>query len=456
MRISTLLCLLIPLHLGCSSHPIEGIAATDTVKNPVLSAPVDVVRDEHGVPHIYGQNPGDLAFAEGYVMAQDRLVQMDLARHSAAGTLSELVGDISPSVIDSDIQMRVHHFSSTAASMWKTVQASAQPDDQQTVQMLTKFAAGVNAYVADLNSGKYALPSAFVLLYVPSSFQEWQPADSLLLGLLQAYSLSYDSDSEIYRTQLEALAATTFDNSTNPSNAARKGIAQDFEILAPVDPTYTLPGIDKWTGMNGDTTRASLDNDLRDSDGNLLALLRAAAHNEHGQGHDALVNPGVGSNNWVISPSLSATGHAMVANDTHLSLSNPPVFYLVHLVSRGTPALDVMGVQFPGIPGVILGMNEHVAWGSTVNYIDVTDVYQETVVPCDSSTAPCVMFNGAKVPLVERDEVIKVGRYGTISHSITAVLWDVPQHGPIIPRIDPDTHLTEALDVQTTGGSELR
>jgi penicillin amidase len=442
--------------VGCSGHPIDGLAQTDQIKNPALGAPVDVVRDQWGIPHIYGQTPADCAFAEGYVMAQDRLVQMDLARHLAAGRLAELVGEQSPSVIDTDIQMRVHHFTATAQSMWQSVQASSQADDQQTAKMLTSFAAGVNQYVADLQSGKYSEPPALDFIYNPSTFVQWQPADSLLLGVLQAYELAYDT-SDLDRTNLDLTAVMIFDNAANPNLAARKGIAKDFQILAPQDPTYTLPaatgnGVDQWTGMNGDTTTASR---LPDGDGNLVAALQAAMHNERDQGHNGVTRAGIGSNNWVIAPSLSKTGHAMVANDTHLSLSNPSTFYLVHFVARGTPYVDVMGVQFPGIPGVILGMNEHVAWGSTVNQIDVTDVYQETVVPCDQSGAPCVLFNGNKVALVERDETINIGSYGNVHSSIVAKLWDVPQHGPIIPRIDATTHLTQALNIQPNGGSEL-
>jgi penicillin amidase len=229
--------------------------------------------------------------------------------------------------------------------------------------------------------------------------------------------------------------------------AARKGIGEDFQLLAPMDKTYTLPT--GWTGMGGDTSTAS-----RENDPSLMPLFEAARMSVRGVGHDNQVNPTVGSNNWVIGPGMSSTGHVMVANDTHLDLSNPAIFYLSHLVSRGDTKLDVMGVQFPGIPGVILGMNEHVAWGSTVNNIDVTDVYQETVVPCDSGGGPCVMFNGQKVALVPRTETFDVGRFGQIVNTITVTLYDVPQHGPIIPRITMvngmSTHGVEPL-----GTSEL-
>jgi penicillin amidase len=429
---------------GCSSHPIRDIPQTDVVKNPALSAEVDVVRDQWGIPHIYGQSPADVAFAQGYVMAEDRLIQMDLARHKAAGTLSELLGDVAPSVIDGDIQMRVHHLRATVEAAWQTLSASTDDQDRVIARMLTSFAAGVNAYIADLQSQRYTLPPALAFLYDPQTVKPWTEVDSLLLGQLQAFSLSFDADSEIFRTQMLAAATQKFDQATNPALSARKGLGEDLDILQPVDPTYSLPS--GWTGVNGDGTTASAS---RVPDQSLLALYAAARATVRGIGHDNLVHPSVGSNNWVVGPQLSASGHAMVANDTHLELSNPPIFYLVHLMASGEPSLDVMGVQFPGIPGVILGMNEHVAWGSTVNNIDITDVYQETVVPCDGGGGPCVMFNGAKVPLVPRPESFDVGRFGQISRTVTVTLYDVPHHGPIIPRITVD-HAVEPL-----GSSEL-
>jgi penicillin amidase len=430
---------------GCSGHPIGEIPATDTVTNAALGGGVDVVRDEWGIPHIYGATEADVAFAQGYVTAQDRLMQMDLTRHSAAGTLAELLGDLSPALIDSDIQMRAHHFTQTCTQAWQTLSSSTDPQDQTATKMLTSFAAGVNAYIADLQSQKFTLPPALVFLYDPQTIKPWTEIDSLLVGQRLVFELSYDANSDIFRSQLDAAAKLQFDDSNVPALAARKGIADDFDILAPVDPTYTLPS--GWTGMNGDSSRASRDADDGRGAAALLALYGADRRSVAGMGHDHQLNPSLGSNNWIVGPQLSASGHVMVANDTHLSLQNPPIFYLVHLVARGK--LDAMGVQFPGLPGVILGMNEHVAWGATVNNIDVTDVYQESIVTCDDGKSPCVVFNGGKVPLTPRTESINVGRFGQILNTLTVTLYDVPHHGPIIPRVAAD-HTVEPL-----GSSEL-
>jgi penicillin amidase len=433
---------LLGLFLGaaCSSksNPIEDVPVTDTVHNASVSAPVEVVRDEWGVPHIYGRSPDDVAWAEGYVMAADRLFVMDLARRKADGTLSELLGELDASVVDIDIQARVHHMRATVEAGWEMLQASADPADQVAARMLTKFAAGVNAYVAALQRHDQSLPSAIAFLYDPQTFRPWTEVDSLLLGQLQAFLLGFDSDSDIYRTQLEAAARTQFDQGSELGRLARAGIGADLANPTPVDRTYTLP--DGWA-FASDGRRAARQEEPVDA-----ALLPAARQTVRGMGHDAQTFPTVGSNNWVVGPGLSASGNVLVANDTHLDLANPPTFYMVHLKSTGSEKLDVMGVQFAGIPGVILGMNEHVCWGATVNYIDVTDVYREKVVACDGSTAPCVEWKGGKVPLVARTEEIKVGHFGTLDASLTRTvqLWDVPHHGPIIPRITAD-HAVEAL-----------
>ncbi|HZS41154.1 MAG TPA: penicillin acylase family protein [Polyangia bacterium] len=435
VRRTLLLVLLIP---ACSSSPIAAIPQVDKVVNPALSSAVDVVRDEQGIPHIYGQTLPDVAFVEGYLMGEDRMVQMDLVRHAADGTLAELAGDLSASLIDRDINMRLHHLRSTSEQTFATLQASSDPTDKLLVQTLTSFAAGVNAYIADLQSNRYSLPGALALAYDPSTTKPWTEVDSILIGRLITFQLSFDADSEIARSALDAASLAIFDNAQDPAHALRRGIARDLERLQPLDPTYTFPG-DFSTLMSARETPLGTD---------ALALLTADRPAVYDLGDDHWLHPAIGSNNWVIGPALSATGHTMVANDPHLGLQNPATFWLVHLVvSGGAQPVDVMGVQFPGAPGVILGMNQHVAWGATVSNIDVTDVYSETIVACGNS--PCVMFKGAPVPLVPRTEMFGVGRFGQILRTQTVTFYDVPHHGPIVPRIKAD-HTLEPL-----GSTEL-
>ncbi|HUB07113.1 MAG TPA: penicillin acylase family protein [Myxococcales bacterium] len=432
---------------------LESVTLQQTFTASSLTAPVDVVRDTWGNPHIYGSNLSDIAYVQGYMMAHDRLIEMDLARHEADGSLASIIGAASPSALAQDIGMRAYHLRTQAEANWAALQASSDPTDKLLVGALTAYAAGVNAYWSDLSAGMYTLPVDYAVVYQASSFIQWQPEDSLLLGELFAYELGFDASDEIEATQVATASDLTFDGGD-----PRAGFGDDIQTVAPVDPTTTIAG---WPPLIGDTTSASREPhgvhrkagqgpnlQLLDQDRRALASLE---HLEAGHGH--------GSNNWVVGPSLSATGHAMVANDTHLNLDNPATFWISHMVDRGADvALNVMGEQFPGVPAVTLGVNQHAAWGATVSFIDVTDVYQETITPCPEDAGPCSFFDGGPNPLVEDPETFQIGYLGTIDSSVTLDLWQVPQHGPIIPRVqfDAQGNVTGvAAPGSLPGGQEL-
>jgi penicillin amidase len=473
-----------------------GLPLTETLSAPSLSAPVTVVRDQYGIPHIYGETLADVTYAEGYISASDRLVEMDLARHQAEGTLTELLGGLSPSVLQMDIGMRMHHLVTTAQASWTQLQASTDPNDIALAASITAYAAGINAYVADVGSGKVTFPT---IGYTPASFTPWTEVDSIALGFFQAFELVFDADTEISFTQLQAAEAANFDSSTNPDLTARKGIADDFEVFYPQDPTFTLPS--GWTGFNGDTSEAKAapprhkaagkaaparselasGKDGRQKGGarkagaavtpgkargpsprEMLALLESGAKTMHGIGNDLMAYQRRGSNNFILGPALTADGHVIIGNDTHLSLSNPPIFYLVQLVATGGQVpVNAMGASFPGIPGIVLGNNQHIAWAATDNYIDVTDVYQETLVNCSDGTpfsgtgTPCAVFNGMNVPATSTTETFKIGLFENISSTYTTTLYQVPQHGPIIPALDANNHVLpltgSELSIKYTG-----
>lgn len=451
--------------------PVESIPLQASVRAPGLSSPVDVVRDELGVPHIYAQSFADAAFAQGYFMAADRLVMMDLLRRRAEGSLSELLGELRPELIDEDINMRVHHLAATARASLAELVASSAERDRQLVTTLKSFSAGVNAFVAQAQAGEHKLPAVLSLVYDVKATRPWAPEDSVLLSLYQAFELSFDANSEITLSALDAAGADKFDASPDPVRAARKGIAADLQLLAPVDPAFTLPS--GWTGLplksaalgpglgqgrarkDRRDRRASVVPHPSTRPAQLVELLLRSRRAVEGLGDDRVQKPALGSNNWVVGPGLSATGWPLLANDTHLELTNPPVFYLQHVRVKTAEREDsVMGVQFAGLPGVVLGMNQHLAWGSTVSMVDVTDVYRETVQPCDGGAGPCVMFQGKKVPLVPRKEVIAVGRFGQIGERREVTLYDVPHHGPILPRLTNhavDPLGTSELSIRYTG-----
>ncbi|MCS6915239.1 MAG: penicillin acylase family protein [Myxococcota bacterium] len=417
-----LLCLWL---LACADSslpgPLQELPVHETLSGQV-EHPVQIIRDEHGVPHLYGSTLTDVAYAQGYVMAQDRWVQMDLARRHASGTLAELFGALDEGFIDHDIQMRVHRLRATSERVWELLRQSTDPDDALLVQVLERFAAGVNAYLAELKGGAQRLPPALALVYDVQTAPDWTPVDSLVLGRLQAFELSYDADTEIVRTQAEAAAYRVFDQG-DARLRSRRGLASDLFRTAALDPAFILPDA-QGCGSSARAALRSLEPARTPLDLRGLLLRERPAE--------------LGSNSWIVSPRHSQSGRPLLANDTHLSLGNPAVFYLVHLQVRGD--MGVMGVQFPGLPGVMLGMNERLAWGSTTTYADVTDVYEERILSCDGR--PCVQWRDPRepqtlrqVPLEAHQETIRVGRLGRIQSQRTVTLWWVPHHGPLLPRI---------------------
>lgn len=418
-----------------AAAPLDSVPQTGSITASPLSAPVDLVRDEYGNPHIYGKSVSDVAYVQGYITAKDRIIQLEFERHFAAGRIAELAGGLSASAIDSDIGMRMHHMEADGKAEWATLQAATDAESKAAAGMLTAYAAGVNAYVADLVAGKYVLPKIGLegAIYDPKAAKPWAESDSLMLGQLESYDLAYDSDSEITSSIVDQQVAAVYG-----TDLLRQKLNQDLQILAPVDATTTITG---WTGADG--TRASAEQPTK-PDKALLELLKLDRKVVEGMGDDHNLFPERGSNNWIIGPSLSKTGNVLVANDTHLGLTNPATFYIVHLnATDPTFPLDVMGESFPGIPGVILGMTQHTAWGATVSNIDVTDVYADTLSSCDGvdagpdggiSGAPCTSFKSSQVALKPRIEQFGVGLGGTISKTLSITLYDDPNHGPIIPR----------------------
>jgi len=466
---------------GFDASPVEAIPVTETLTAKTLSAPVQVVRDQWGIPHIYGDNLPDVAYAQGYVTASDRLIEMDLGRRQAEGTLSYLLGGALASIVGTDIAMRSQGLTATAQASWNALKASTDANDKTLAAVMTSSAAGVNAFVADVNAGKAHIAGPVASEYHTSTWTPWTEIDSVALGEYQAFSLAFDSDTEISFTQILAASTATFDDSTNADYLARAGIGKDLEILAPFDPTFTLST--GWTGIGSDAGSASNAVPARrrgkaglragakstataanaKANREMLELLAADEKTMRGIGNGRMVRRGmIGSNNFILGPTLTADHNVIIGNDTHLSLSNPPLFYLVHLVaSGGQIPVDAMGVIFPGIPGIVLGNNNHIAWAATNNFIDVTDVYQETVVSCTDGSPyagsgnPCVKFNGMNVPLTASVEKFPIGILGNVSSTVSQTLYSVPQHGPIIPRLDSNYNVlplgSTELSIKYTG-----
>jgi penicillin amidase len=370
-----------------------------------LSTPVIVRRDAHGVPHIEAANEDDLFMAQGYVTSQDRLWQMDLLRRNANGELAEIVGS---SMVKHDRAQRVLQIRNTA----RRIYANLSPADRAR---LDDYARGVNLFIAQHQAN---LPPEFKLLgYRP---QPWSGVDSVSIGLTMVEMLDTHWETKLSR---EAITAR-LDKLNKPKLEADLYPVGSWRDHPPTGelakPSQPLPKPTKVTdGDDEDRIQASTDPAAHEDILALRALL----------GLPACADCALGSNNWVIAGRHTASGKPLLSNDMHLGFSEPEIWYMADLKangSHGSPGFHAAGVTLPGMPCVIAGHNEHVAWGFTALYADVQDLYLE------------FLDHGGKFedndavwkPLQIDHEIIKVrgGKDVTLDVQLTA-------HGPLLNPI---------------------
>ncbi len=438
-------CLLGPSLTDCKSdapttpdaRPLgNSVPVTGNVQIDGLQGPVDVVRDSFGMIHIYATSVADALRVQGYQVARDRSVQLELIRRLSEGRAAEVFGNVSAGLIDNDISARTIGLTRVAQKMCDALDAKS---DERV--WLDAFADGVSQYYARVQTGDEQLPKGMIGLN-PSILTKWSCTDSLAIARFQSQNLSFDADSDIERQAYLDKVRTVFsDTAVDPDLKARAGFIRDTLRWAPLDPTTTLPGFpndaNHTQAFTGD--KAQFDHTVHTVASNVTlpaglvddarAWIDSQAGSERVFG-DRLTR---GSNNWMVNANKSATGHAMVANDPHLSLGSPAVFWMVHLSVHAKPGgdtskdLESAGLSFPGIPGLILGFNEHVAWGATTANYDVTDVYKETLSPDGAS----VKFKGQDVAIQKIHESIKVAGGPPVEYDVLVV----PHHGPIVPNI---------------------
>lgn len=365
-----------------------------------LSAPVTVTRDAHGVPTLAAATLEDLFFAQGYVTAQDRLWQMDIMRRFAAGELAEILG---PDLVDHDREQRTLGIRVAAS---KAVDV-ATPQDRLYFEA---YARGVNAY---MESHRTRLPLEFRIVgYAP---HPWTPQDSMLVAAQMVKDLSASPRHALVREKILAklgpeLTADLYVNSSwhdrPPSQAAPKFTQRLARSTKDED-----------IQVNDDNNDNSV---ARRADGsNLTSPARAAVA-------DTLSDPPlvVGSNNWVVSGAHTVSGKPLLSNDMHLGHQMPNLWYEAHLRSGN---FDVAGVTLPGLPFVIVGHNQRIAWGFTNVGPTVEDAYVETFNADGQYLTP----DGWKTP-EHRQEVIHVKGKPDV-----AVEVRLTRHGPIFSELIP-------------------
>ena len=424
---------------------------TGTLHLPGLAAPVTVYRDTAGIAQIVADSPDDLFFAQGYVHASERMWQMEVFRHIGSGRLAELFGK---SQLDTDRMIRTLGWRQAAQR-----DLAAAPDDVR--RALDRYAAGVNAWI-DGQKGRMSL--AFVVAGVEAGAgagldgytpEPWQPVDSVVFAKVQAWSLGGNLRAEIFRVLADARLG-------NPAltDALAPAMGTDGPVTVPTGAAGSLGAGSKLPPASasgaGDVPAAAASTSSSASASSFVVGLGAAAAAgllridaiASGIGviagldtpDTAIGHPGVGSNDWVVAPSKSATGHALLANDPHLGISMPSVWYMnglrCRIVSAACP-YDVSGVSFPGVPAVILGHNAKIAWGATNVGPDVEDLFIETP---DPKNAADYLYKGASLPFTTRQETIRVAGGDPLTITVRETL-----HGPILSDVDDDLKASGTL-----------
>lgn len=291
-----------------------------------LQAPAEVIRDGLGIPYIYAANDRDAFFALGYVHAQDRLWQMEMLRRIGAGRLSEVLGE---KALENDQFVRTLGVYRAAERDWEGM-------DTDTKAALQAYVDGVNAFLDE----HHPLPPEFVILRFKP--EPWLPADSLVTGKLLAWGLG-----ESYGYDLEEAELFT---------VLGQDRAAQLRYRYPGSGPVILPPGDLYVGDTGPLL------EVQHSFQELLGL-----------GGEP-----IGSNNWVVSGARSASGSPLLANDPHLGAQIPSLWYLVGLHGD---RLHAVGATLPGVPAVIIGHNERIAWGVTNMLPDVQDLFVERINP---------------------------------------------------------------------------
>ena len=349
-----------------------------------LSGPVTISRDAYGVPHIVGSSVEDVLTGLGFAHAQDRLWQMEVSRLAAQGRLSEVFGE---PTVDSDIWLRSMGLFEAAESSYQGLPAEEQ-------EALQAYAAGVNAWMQ--RDGRHfasRLPPEFVILgHKP---EPWKPEHSIAAIKMMSVTLAANASEEVLRLAFARIGLTS----------------EEMDDLLPPGPSDNPPRLPDLTALLG------LDSGpLASGDDHQRAGRFPVADSDAPRG---------ASNNWVLSANRTTTGAPLLANDPHLGLTAPSIWYLAHLRAEdGDAVRNVVGATLAGTPLVLLGRNDHVAWGLTNTANDVQDIFVERVNPDNPEE---YLTPDGWQPFGVREETIRIrgGSETRFTHRWT-------RHGPVL------------------------
>ena len=350
-----------------------------------LHEPVEVITDRYGVPHIYAQNEDDLYFAQGYIHAQERLWQMELNRRIGSGRLAEIFGEVAIETDRFARRLGMHRAAAAAAGQ-------LPEHSKHILDVYAAYAQGVNAYI---KHNRNNLPIEFTLLrFKPGP---WEIKDSIQWSKVMGWNLGGNWETEVIRARI----------------VAKLGSERAAKLEAGYDPNHPLiipPGVE-YQGIN-------------------LGMLEQYEQLKLLSGFGMLG----ASNNWVVDGTMTTTGLPILCNDPHLGQQAPSIWYECHLVAGD---IDVIGVSFPGTPGIVIGHNQDIAWGLTNAVSDVEDLYIENFNPQNPYQYEYmgkwedaqvlreeIKVKGAIAPIIEE---VRITRHGPILTSISQpVQKDLP------------------------------
>ncbi|MCC6764745.1 MAG: penicillin acylase family protein [Deltaproteobacteria bacterium] len=472
------------------ADPVTDLPIAQTLTFGQLSAPVDVVRDAKGIPHIYASTQNDAAFALGNIHARERMFQMDVFRRVPSGTVSELLGfpdfKTGPTLLQAqdppfpgnisnvtqDLFFQSLGFRQAAIDSFNALSPAVQ-------SLLQAYADGVNEYINRVNTTGN-LPAEYVSLSI-SSIAPWSPIDSVAFGKLQAFQLSFDFEDGPTGDLADVTDALGVPTGTT-------AFAQDLARVQPAANAFTVP----------DASNAPIPlTSLAPAPATMLADAKAAAKSEvvthdgvkdaaraakspagtetakaaikdgNGRGRklskdqqraiaaarketvrqareyiaklmdqpvmrEIRARGTVGSNQWAVDGSVTDTGNPIYANDPHLGLGSPATFYELHVNTKDRGGdMNVTGIGFAGAPGVVQGHNESIAWGSTTNPADVTDWFLEDM-STDASGTLFSHYQGNPEAVVQSPIQVKVNMengneaVGGLERNVIAFASSVP------------------------------
>jgi len=397
--------------LGSFFNPFEGFYRNNDANYwkespdlPGLRAPVDVYYDERLVPHIYASTERDLFYTQGYVQAQHRLFQFDLVARSAEGRLSELLGERTLAFDRERRRMGGGQLADVIDSLWR--------DDPSKYEAVLSYVDGVNAYIDQLLPKDY--PIEYKLLNAAPS--KWSPKKTALVAINMAYTLNF-KNYDIESTNTKALIGE-----------------RSYEFLFPPRDPNEMPIIPKSAIFEGRDT-ALINASQQARLGELLTEANQSTPQPGLQGFEETPE-GIGSNNWAIGGVFTSTGKPLLANDPHLSLSLPSIWFECELHTGG---LAVHGVSLPGVPGVTIGFNAQSAWGVTNVGMDVLDWHK--IEYTNPSSTRYRTADGKTAEVTYRVEEIEVLGQDPVLDTVV-----ITEYGPIVFSDPADYRYGLAMD----------